>query len=143
MIDFCYLVNPYFPPQKLIEEMEANFNRLVAQYPSGMEVNSILAARNFGVRKENVITGNGAAELIRSFMEYLSGKTGFIRPTFEEYPNRYDMDESVFFAPQNRDFSYTVSDLIEYFQDKDIDNLILVNPDNPSGNYLCKKDILT
>lgn len=142
MIDFCYLVNPYFPPQKLIEEMEANFNRLVAQYPSGMEVNSILAARNFGVRKENVITGNGAAELIRSFMEYLSGKTGFIRPTFEEYPNRYDMEESVFFTPQNRDFSYTVSDLIEYFQDKDIDNLILVNPDNPSGNYLCKSDIL-
>lgn len=142
MIDFCYLVNPYFPPQKLIEEMEANFNRLVAQYPSGMEVNSILAARNFGVRKENVITGNGAAELIRSFMEYLSGRTGFIRPTFEEYPNRYDMEESVFFTPQNRDFSYTVSDLIEYFQDKDIDNLILVNPDNPSGNYLCKSDIL-
>ncbi len=142
MIDFCYLVNPYFPPQKMIDEMEANFSRLVTQYPSGMDVHSILAARNFGIAKENVITGNGAAELIKSFMSLLSGKTGFIRPTFEEYPNRYDLDKSVYFIPKNRDFSYTASELIEFFQDKDIENLILVNPDNPSGNYLGKQQIL-
>lgn len=142
IIDFCYLVNPYFPPQKMIDEMEANFERLVTQYPSGMEVNAMLAAKNFGVHKENILTGNGAAELIRILMEQLSGKTGFIRPTFEEYPNRYGIEESIFFIPQNQDFSYTVSDLLSYFADKNICNLILVNPDNPSGNYLCKKDIL-
>ncbi len=142
IIDFCYLVNPYFPPQKLVDEIEANFKRLVSQYPSGMEVNALLSARNFGIHKENVLTGNGAAELIRLLMEQLSGKTGFIRPTFEEYPNRYDIEESIFFMPQNRDFSYTACDLINYFADKDINNLVLVNPDNPSGNYLCKKEIL-
>ena len=140
IIDFCYLVNPYFPPQKMIDEMEANFERLVTQYPSGMEVNAMLAAKNFGVHKENILTGNGAAELIRILMEQLSGKTGFIRPTFEEYPNRYGIEESIFFIPQNQDFSYTVSDLLSYFADKNICNLILVNPDNPSGNYLCKKE---
>lgn len=126
----------------MIDEMEANFERLVTQYPSGMEVNAMLAAKNFGVHKENILTGNGATELIRILMEQLSGKTGFIRPTFEEYPNRYGIEESIFFIPQNQDFSYTVSDLLSYFADKNICNLILVNPDNPSGNYLCKKDIL-
>ena len=29
-----------------------------------------------------------------------------------------------------------------YFSDKDIQNLILINPDNPSGNYIPKKDLL-
>ncbi len=25
LLDFCYLVNPYFPPQRLIDEIQANF----------------------------------------------------------------------------------------------------------------------
>ena len=142
MLDFCYLVNPYFPPQRLQDEMGANFSRLLTQYPSGMKVNSLLAAKNFGVRQENILVGNGAAELIKAVMAALSGKTGFIRPTFEEYPNRFDQGESVFFMPSGHDFAYNADDVMTFFQDKDIRNLIIVNPDNPSGNYILKKDIL-
>ena len=29
LIDFCYLVNPFYPNQKLIDEMQANFGRLL------------------------------------------------------------------------------------------------------------------
>lgn len=141
MLDFCYLVNPYFPPKRLQDEMEANFGRLLTEYPSGMRVNSLLAAKNFSVRQENILVGNGAAELIKAVMAELSGQTGFIRPTFEEYPNRYDAGESVFFTPQNPDFSYSADEVMEFFQDKNIRNLVLVNPDNPSGNYICKKEI--
>ncbi len=142
VLDFCYLVNPYFPPQKLIDELKASFEKLLTQYPSGMKVNSLLAAKNFGVHSENIIVGNGAAELIKSLMEQLSGKVGFIRPTFEEYPNRYNNEESVSFYPDNENYSYTADDLMEFFGDKDISSLIIVNPDNPSGNYIPKKDIL-
>lgn len=142
VLDFCYLVNPYFPPQKLIDELKASFEKLLTQYPSGIKVNSLLAAKNFGVHSENIIVGNGAAELIKSLMEQLSGKVGFIRPTFEEYPNRYNNEESVSFYPDNENYSYTADDLMEFFGDKDISSLIIVNPDNPSGNYIPKKDIL-
>ena len=75
-------------------------------------------------------------------MEGLNGKTGFVRPTFEEYPNRYDKDESISFLPENSDFSYTADDLIEFFNDNRVDNLIVINPDNPSGNYIPKADLL-
>ena len=85
--------------------------------------------------------GNGAAELIKSLMERISGKTGFVRPTFDEYPHRYDRAESVDFTPDNRDYSYTADDLMDYFGDKGIQNLVVVNPDNPSGNYIPKKDL--
>ena len=142
LLDFCYLVNPYFPPDKMKDELRANFDTLLTQYPSGMRVNSLLAAKNFGVHQENILVGNGAAELIKSLMGYLHGKVGFIRPTFEEYPNRYDRSNSVDFIPDNRDYSYTADDIMMYFSDKDIQNLILINPDNPSGNYIPKKDLL-
>lgn len=142
LLDFCYLVNPYFPPARMKDELRANFDTLLTQYPSGMRVNSLLAAKNFGVRQENILVGNGAAELIKSLMGYLEGGVGFVRPTFDEYPNRYDRANSVDFVPDNRDYSYTAKDLMAFFGDKDIQNLIVVNPDNPSGNYIPKADLL-
>ena len=142
LLDFCYLVNPYFPPEKMKDEIRANFDTLLTEYPSGMRVNSLLAAKNFGVHQENILVGNGAAELIKSLMGYLDGKVGFVRPTFDEYPNRYSRENSVDFTPNNRDYSYTADDLMEYFDDKNIQNLIVVNPENPSGNYIPKADLL-
>lgn len=142
LVDFCYLVNPYFPPEKLMDEIKANFEKLLTQYPSGMRVNALLAAKNFGVHQENIVVGNGAAELIKSLMSMLKGKTGIIRPTFEEYPNRYNKEEEVVFVPDTHDFTYDADQIMEYFADKEINNLIVVNPDNPTGNYIAKKDLL-
>ena len=142
LIDFCYLVNPYFPPKRMVDELKASFDVLLTQYPSGMKVNSLLAGRNFDVHAENIVLGNGAAELIKALMERLEGKTGFIRPTFEEYPNRYDKSNSVCFYPKNENFSYTADDVMSFFGDKEIENLVIVNPDNPTGNYIQKKDLL-
>ena len=142
LIDFCYLVNPYFPPKRMVDELKASFDVLLTQYPSGMKVNSLLAGRNFDVHAENIVLGNGAAELIKALMERLEGKTGFIRPTFEEYPNRYDKSNSVCFYPNNENFSYTADDVMSFFGDKGIKNLVIVNPDNPTGNYIQKKDLL-
>lgn len=142
LLDFCYLVNPYFPPEKMKDELRANFDTLLTEYPSGMRVNSLLAAKNFNVHQENILVGNGAAELIKSLMSHLDGKVGFIRPTFDEYPNRYDRENAVDFTPDNDDYSYTADDLMAYFGDRDIQNLIIINPDNPSGNYIPKADLL-
>ena len=142
LLDFCYLVNPYYPPKKMKEELRANFDILLTEYPSGMKVNSLLAAKNFDVHQENILVGNGAAELIKSLMSRLNGTTGFIRPTFDEYPNRYDRENSVDFVPENQDYSYTADDVMNYFDDINIQNLIVVNPDNPSGNYIPKADLL-
>ena len=142
LLDFCYLVNPYFPPQRLIDEIQANFTSLLTQYPSGMRVNALLAARNFAVHQQNILVGNGAAELIKALMARLEGVTGFIRPTFEEYPNRYQDRPNVCFTPAGPDFRYTADDLMAFFGPQDIDNLVLINPDNPTGNYIPAPDVL-
>ena len=136
MLDFCYLVNPYFRRSKIIDEMEANFRTLLGEYPSGMKVNTLLASKCWGVKEEYIIPGNGAAELIKTLMENVTGTLGVIRPTFEEYPNRIEEDQVVAFIPQNRDFRYTADDLMDYYGAHPVDNLLLINPDNPSGNFI-------
>jgi len=142
MLDFCYLVNPYFPSRRMKDELRSNFDTLLTEYPSGMKVNTLIASKCFGVSEQYVVPGNGAAELIKVLMEDSQGKTGFIRPTFEEYPNRHDKDSQVTFVPQNDDYRYTADDLINFFADKDIKTLMLINPDNPSGNFISKADVL-
>ena len=141
MLDFCYLVNPFFPSQRMLDEMKASFRTLLTEYPSGMKVNALLASKCWGVSEKYIVPGNGAAELIKFLMDNLNGKLGVIRPSFEEYPNRYQ-GEVVTFIPQNSDFRYTGQDIIDYYANKDIANLLLINPDNPSGNFIPKDDIL-
>jgi len=143
MLDFCYLVNPYFPSKRMKDELRSNFDTLLTEYPSGMKVNTLIASKCFGVSESYIVPGNGAAELIKVLMESnTEGKTGFIRPTFEEYPNRFDKQLQVTFIPQNDEYRYTADDLMGYFADKDIRTLMLINPDNPSGNFIPKDGVL-
>lgn len=142
LLDFCYLVNPYYPPKKLVDEMKAGFETLITQYPSGMRVNSLLAAKIFGVNEKHIVIGNGAAELIKSLIESLNGKLGVIRPSFEEYSHRHNENDIVSFVPKTSDYSYGTDDLIDFFSNNRVENIVLINPDNPSGNYINKTDIL-
>ena len=142
LLDFCYLVNPYFPNQRLRDELAASFERLLTEYPSGQKVNNLLAAKDFGVKQEYILVGNGAAELITALTTQLLGNVGIVRPTFEEYPNRLMEEQVVAYEPQRPDFRYTVDDLMAFFDDKQIWSLVLINPDNPTGNYIPYNDCL-
>ena len=142
LLDYCYLVNPFFPPKKLMDEIKASFEALLTQYPSGMRVNSLIAAKNFGIHQEQIVVGNGAAELIKALMGTFSGTCGIIRPTFEEYGHRYHEEDLVVMNPNREDFRYTADDVMEFFTAHRADNLILINPDNPSGNFIPKQDLL-
>jgi histidinol-phosphate/aromatic aminotransferase/cobyric acid decarboxylase-like protein/2-C-methyl-D-erythritol 4-phosphate cytidylyltransferase len=136
MLDYCYLVNPFFPSEHMIDEMVSNFRTLLTEYPSGMAVNTLLASKCWGVKEEYIVPGNGAAELIKTLIEPLEGYLGVVRPTFEEYPNRLPASQVITFIPQNEDFRYGVDDLIAYFGQHPVETLLLINPDNPTGNYI-------
>ena len=142
MLDYCYLVNPYFPTARMKDELRANFDTLLTEYPSGMKVMQLLAGKYFGVKGEYTVVGNGAAELIKSIMESVTGSIGVVYPTFEEYPNRLKKEQIVAFFPDNEDLYYSADDLMQFFADKGIQTLLLINPDNPSGNFIPKTDIL-
>lgn len=143
VLDYCYLVNPFFPSKRMKDEIRANFDVLLENYPSGMYVNSLLAGKYFGIKQDYVVVGNGAAELIKVVMEqHAEEKVGIIFPTFDEYPNRLNPSQIVPYIVSNEEYRYSADDLMNYYADKSIKLLLLINPDNPSGNFIPKSDLL-
>lgn len=140
--DYTYLVNPYYPTKRMRAEMKNSFDVLLENYPSGQRVNALLAAKTFGLSVGMTAIGNGAAEIIQAWMESSVGKIGFVYPTFEEYPNRVPKDRRVIFvASAKKGFRYTASDVIKFFTANPVQSLIIINPDNPSGNFLPRKEV--
>ena len=140
LLDFCYLVNPYFPTQKMQEEMKIYFHDLLSQYPSGLGVQNILAGKMFGIESENIVVGNGASELIKGLGRAQNRTFGLVFPTFNEYPESIGYDRIVQHVSNNIDFSYSVDNLLCLAEKSD--NLILINPDNPSGHFIKKDELL-
>lgn len=143
LLDYCYLVNPFFPTKRMRDELKANFDVLLENYPSGMYVNSLLAGKYFNISQDYVVVGNGAAELIKVVMEkHQEDKVGIIYPTFDEYPNRLRKSQIVPFIVSTPDFRYTADDLMRFYSGTGIKLLLLINPDNPSGNFIPKADVI-
>ncbi|EID84118.1 Histidinol-phosphate/aromatic aminotransferase [Treponema sp. JC4] len=140
--DYCYLVNPYFPPQKMIDELTASFKTLLTQYPSGAQEQSILAGKIYNILPENIAVGNGAAELIKSLGEELTGKILVPYPTFNEYPERFKNAEIVQLMTDKTDFTYTAADILNKVKESGAKTVLLINPDNPSGSFIKKDDML-
>ena len=138
--DFCYLVNPYFPTEKMKQEFKAYFDDLLEQYPSGQGTQRLLAGKMFGIEAENIVVGNGAAEIIRALGKAIDGTFGLAFPTFNEYPESIGYDRVVQFIPENGDFAYGIDEMIALAEK--CDTLLLINPDNPSGNFISKEDLL-
>lgn len=139
LIDYCYLVNPYFPPKNMLDEFINSFRTLLINYPSGMMVNRSLAATMFSISENYITVGNGAAELIRELMQYNITKTGVIVPTFEEYSNSMPEENVVRFNTFNNNFSYNANDIIKFVEDNEIKRMVIIAPDNPTG-YLIPHD---
>lgn len=140
--DFCYLVNPYFPPEKLVSEMTASFGTLLTQYPSGAVQQSLLASKIFNVMPEHIVVGNGAAELISSLAKFTECTVAIPFPTFNEYPERFSLAKVVPVPTDMQTFSYSVDDIIGTVKKEHAKAVVLINPDNPTGNFLEKDDVL-
>lgn len=134
LLDYCYLVNPYFPPKRMEQEMMTSFHELLTQYPSGAAIQGSLAGKVFGIEPERAAVGNGAAELIDAAARLMPGRAAMASPAFNEYPARFGRDRTTTFPTAGKGFSYRPDELEAAMKEADI--LVLVNPDNPSGHFL-------
>lgn len=139
IVDFCYLVNPYFPKDNLLSEMKDNFQQLICSYPSGMNVNCQLAVKYFPLSSDKICIGNGAAELIRVLFKCIDGNVGIQLPTFDEYVR---CSGQIAMFQVNGNFTYDEKSIMSFYEHKHIKNLVIINPDNPSGNYIKKSGII-
>ncbi|MCD8117643.1 MAG: aminotransferase class I/II-fold pyridoxal phosphate-dependent enzyme [Oscillospiraceae bacterium] len=138
--DFCYLVNPYFPPKKMMEQMQYSYSQLLTSYPSGMYVQKLMAGKMFGIRDELVLVGNGAAELINTLGRTMQGRTALSIPAFNEYVRCFPDCQIVPIQAADYGFRFDMPALRKAAAE--MDNLVIINPDNPSGSFLSREEVM-
>lgn len=140
--DFCYLVNPYFPPQKMYDKLNYFLPTLISTYPSGMNIQASLAQRLFQVNPSYMLMGNGAAELINGLGSLLNGKTLLHIPTFYEYIRCFSNCEFIYTYSKDHEYGFDVEKILSTINTQSIDQLFLISPDNPTGAMICKEDMM-
>lgn len=133
--DYCYLVNPYFPTEAMINKMKYFYNELLFNYPSGQSIERICASRMFdNVSEDNIIIGNGAAELINNLRYIVGKKIALTIPSFNEYVRCFPNNDITYINSKDDNYRLSLNKLKETLNK--VDTLIIISPDNPSGSHL-------
>lgn len=140
LLDFCYLVNPYFPPTEFVEKLKYFFETLLTQYPSGLYVQNLNAGRMFDVDDSEIVVGNGAAELIGALGRLAAGTLVLPVPTFNEYARCFSACSISKINTGRTGHRLKKTDLFQAAEKADW--VVVINPDNPSGSLIGKDDLL-
>lgn len=138
--DYCYLVNPWFPTEQMKRELIYNFDELLTQYPSGQRIIRTAMTSLTECSEKYICVGNGAAELIRIVCENIEGSCFVVIPSFNEYINSLTNAQLHYFDCSANDFQYDADSIIA--NSADDPTVLLINPDNPTGNFIDHCDML-
>lgn len=150
-IDGCFLSNPY-----ATEYFMSNLNEDLIQneklrdylefYPSQNNIISKKISEFINLSDDMIFVGNGAIEIIQAVMHnFISGKVFLNTPTFSSYYEFINSETQVILNPSLRenDFKNDINNIIENVKKNDCEALILINPNNPTGSYYSKQEIIT
>lgn len=135
--------NPGGLPDDFISNTLREINpEFLSEYPETLQFTETLAA-HLGVKVENICLVNGSAEGIRYILEAFTcenGKVVGVVPTyamFEVYCKMYGR----YFEriPYTDDLKMPVGHILEHLN-KDVQLLILLNPNNPMGNAYTEEE---
>lgn len=139
--DYCYLVNPYFPTKQMIDKMKYFYNELLFNYPSGQKIEKICASRMFdNVNEDNILIGNGAAELINNLRYIVGKRIGLTIPSFNEYVRCFPDCEITYINSSDDNYRLSLDKIIDKLDD--VDTMIIISPDNPSGSCLKYEEVI-
>ncbi|WP_164216493.1 threonine-phosphate decarboxylase CobD [Virgibacillus sp. YIM 98842] len=134
IIDFSVNLNPFGPPLKIKESWSA-WLPLIEDYPDphGTELIQLISETE-GIDTENILLGNGAAELISLVLNYLAEKhIGIIQPAFSEYEKaaRANRCHVTYIHLPKDNWSLDAETLSGKLDS--LDALFFCNPNNPTG----------
>ena len=157
VIDFSANINPLGPSQRGLSALEAQL-RYISHYPDATNDDVLNAiADTYGMNKDQIAVGNGAAELLYAICR-LPGYTGAFVPApgFSEYKEALEASQipvrDIYYRPREDDNGKPYFEVpylaLETFaaELKGQDGRIIVflaNPNNPDGTLLDKNHIRT
>lgn len=139
LLDFSANINPLGTPPAVKKAVEAALP-LLSQYPDPYCRELVAAISDYeNIPKEQILCGNGAAELIFSLCQALRPKKALLlAPSFSEYESAL---QSVgcrverWRLPEEQGFALT-EDFLEALNQFDGSLLMLCNPNNPTGQVI-------
>ncbi|MDE7299355.1 MAG: aminotransferase class I/II-fold pyridoxal phosphate-dependent enzyme [Lachnospiraceae bacterium] len=142
--DFSVNINPLGMPPGCVEAAKRGVE-LCAQYPDwrGEELRGLLAQQE-DVKAEQLILGNGAAELLYALIAYLRPKRALIPiPAFGEYEAAVTAfgGECVFWR-MREETGFCLEEAFLNAVRADISLVLLCNPNNPTGVSVGKELLL-
>lgn len=149
-VDACFLSNPYatdlftkYLNDRLLSNKDKWLKVLEFYPPQNSQVAQKIA-KVIQMPADNIFVGNGAIEVIQALLHrYVKGKLCVILPTFSPYYEYANNDvEVVYYKLKKEDnFELNIKDLVRFCKDNNINNLVLINPNNPNGGYISNQDI--
>lgn len=140
--DHAYLYNLYFPPPSLFEALGERLHELVLNYPSGQDVMARLVGDLIGQPAQQVVVGNGAAELIKIISGRLAKRLIVPVPSFNEYANAAKPGSVVEFPLEAPSFQLDVDAFAERAIKVGADFAVVVSPNNPTSLRVPRADLL-
>ncbi|MGP7819099.1 threonine-phosphate decarboxylase CobD [Niallia sp. 01092] len=143
IIDFSANINPLGPPAVLQQKWASLYNT-IHYYPDPkgrMLIKNIADIEN--IKGNQLLLGNGAAELISLIGRMLTGeKVLLIQPTFSEYEQACKVNncEVNYHMVNDKDWLLQIEDMEASL--KNVKAVFLCNPNNPTGIYYEKKELL-
>ncbi len=136
--------NPGGLPQEFVDRVLSDITgQFISQYPETLEFETCLADF-LGVHNDNLCIVNGSSEGIRHIIEAFSspgGKIVGVVPSYAMYQVYAQMYGRQFIQVHyNDDLSVSAEEIIAKLS-KDVDLLILLNPNNPVGNAYSNEEL--
>ena len=136
------MTNRYFPPDRMIEDMQARLPELLGSYPSTNWYLSSLLAEQVGLSHQELVVGNGASELISAISARFVQRLAVPVPTFDEFVNRAkSQGKEVCPFYLGKRFELDIDAFIAHVKTSEANSALLIRPNNPTGNYLPKAEL--
>ena len=149
-VDACFLSNPYatelfsnYLEERLLND-KAKWKRTLEFYPPQNNEVAQKIEKVLQISHENIFVGNGAIEIIQALLHnYVFGKLCVILPTFSpNYEFINGKTEVVYYhLKKENNFEFDAHHFIHFCKENEINNIVLVNPNNPNGNYISNQEI--
>ena len=136
--DFAFIRNMYFPPASALSEVRNNLFELMTNYGSCQKILNEKLGYFTLLPAENLILLNGAAQVFPLLKQWLAGKRAIIpKPTFGEYARMFP--ESKYYVDDGNQYAMS---FIEACELEDVEVVVVVNPNNPTGSLVPSKTII-
>lgn len=145
LLDFSSNINPFGASKLAKQYVIDNINK-VSIYPDVDYLELKNSISNYcSCSNKNIILGNGATELISSFIQTLNPKNSLLlSPIYSEYEkelNKIGSNIDKYYSTKEDNFTIDVDMIIKRINDNGYEFVVICNPNNPTGFTFTYKDI--